>query len=311
MDTVLMLSAFVSLATFLKAAFSYARYYSARRRLLSYLKIWEVFDQAAASVPSSLISRIFWHLADSCHPLGRRFPFPDTFEEIQTQLERSGRTLNLTVERFLGLKILLTGIGLGVGWLDFQLGSVWSNLGLVLFPVLGFFAPVFWLRKSARDRQRQISRDLPDFLDIMSVTLQAGAALDQAVQQTVKIVTGPLREELERVYYEMELGVEREEALLRLTKRNSTPELRKLVNSLLQGSRLGVPVSSVFRMQAADMRKLRMEQIKQKAAKASPKVTIFTTLVMAPAVFILILGLLILNVVYNPDGLGISQYFYD
>jgi tight adherence protein C len=241
--------------------------------------------------------------------LGKQLPFPHTEQELENLLDRSGVAHWFTPEMFLGLKALFAVVGLVIGCSAFAVGLPFSQFGLLLLPLVGFMAPVIWLKQVGHKRQESISAAIPDFLDVMSVTLQAGVSLDQALQQTGSIFHGPLQDEIFRIKREMELGVDRDTAWKRLLERNSAPDLRKLAKAVLQGSNLGVPVSDIFRMQADECRRLRMERAKQKAAKASPKITLVTTVVMAPAVFVMILGLVLLNVFYNPQGLGIEGLF--
>lgn len=224
-------------------------------------------------------------------------------------IERAGIGGTWSSGQVLRLKLLLTVGGFLLSLLGWLLGIPYVSYGMVLLPLAGFFAPVVWIRRMAKLRRDRISADMPDFLDMMSLALQAGASIDHALQQVPSIFSGPLREEILRLQQELELGVEFSAAWQRLLERNESPELQKLANSVLQAKRLGVSVVSVIRMQADDMRRIRMERGKERAAKASPQITLITTVLMAPSVFLLIVGLLALNVFYNPEGLGIDMLF--
>ncbi|GAX89480.1 type II secretion system F family protein [Effusibacillus lacus] len=309
MDWLLYVSTLLCMGLLLKSIHSYTQYRLAHRRLLASLARWKELSGRTPSSRSGRWTRLLMAWADKCVAVGIRFPFPDTLQEVESRLDRSGRPYDLTVERFLGLKIVLTVMGLAIALAFCILGLPFAQLGLVILPLAGFFAPVIKLREIARHRQESISRDIPDFLDMMSVTLQAGATLEQALRQVSRIFKGPLHDELERLGREIELGVGREQAWLRLLERNSAQELQKLVNALTQGSRLGVPVAATFRLQAEEIRRLQVEMVKSRAAKASPKITTVTTIVIAPSVFMMIMGLLVLNVFYNPSGLGIEGLF--
>jgi tight adherence protein C len=241
--------------------------------------------------------------------LGKRFLFPDTEPELRLWMERAGVGGVWSTEQVVRLKLVLTTGGFLLALTGFLIGIPYSPLGFVLLPLAGFFAPVVWIRRMAQMRRDRISADMPDFLDMMSLALQAGASIDQALLQVPSMFSGPLRDEILRLQQELELGVEFAAAWQRVLERNESPELQKLANSVLQAKRLGVSVVSVIRMQADDMRRMRMERGKERAAKASPKITLITTVLMAPSVFLLIVGLLALNVFYNPGGLGIDMLF--
>ncbi|WJH34647.1 type II secretion system F family protein [Paenibacillus sp. CC-CFT747] len=88
--------------------------------------------------------------------------------------------------------------------------------------------------------------------------------------------------------------------------RNQSKELETLILSLIQGSRLGVPIANTFKLLAEDMRESRIGKIKERAAKAGPKVTMITTFLIMPAVILSIMGLLVLNFIYNPGAFGIE-----
>lgn len=131
------------------------------------------------------------------------------------------------------------------------------------------------------------------------MTLQAGVSLDQALREVIRFFSGPIQEEFSRFNQEIDLGVPREKAYEQLLKRNDNPEFQMLIKALIQGMRLGVPISVTFKVQADNMRRMRKELVKEKAAKASPKVTLITTLVVAPTAMLMIGGLMVLNILEN------------
>lgn len=238
-------------------------------------------------------------------PLGKRFRIFINEKELERKIALAGHPNGLNVEIFYGFRFLcmFSGLFLGTALSWIGLGGSFVQIGLLL---AGLFFPPLWIRSAAARRQEQIARELPEFLDTMSVTLQAGVPMDPAIKQIVKHMDGPLSEELTRFQQELDIGVPREEAYFRLMNRNQCKELETLILSLIQGSKLGVPIASTFKVLAEDMRESRVGKIKEKAAKAGPKVTLITTFVILPAVILCVVGLLVLNFVYNPEGIGIS-----
>ncbi|WP_461568917.1 type II secretion system F family protein [Thermincola ferriacetica] len=237
-------------------------------------------------------------------PVGQRFKLFVSAEKLERQLALAGNPSDLNVGGFLGLRFVLFVAGLLIAdvWLYF--GMPLALFVLIVLPMCGFVLPSIWINMLAKSRQEQIALDLPDFLDGMSVTLQAGVPLDAAMNQVVNHMEGPLAEELQRFNRELELGVPREEAYHRLVNRNECEELETLVQSLIQGSKLGVPIARTFKVMADDMRITRFNKVKEKAAKASPKVTLVTSFIITPGVMLAILGLIVLNIIYNPQFIG-------
>lgn len=237
-------------------------------------------------------------------PVGRRFRFFVNEEEIKRKILLAGTPYGLDLPAFYGLRYLCLLVGVLLGaflmWLGF------GSLFLILFLFAGLFAPTVWIRSAARERQETIGVQLPDFMDAMSVTLQAGAPLDPAMKQIVRGMEGPLAEELNRHLQELDMGVPRDDAYMRLMKRNDCKELETLVLSLIQGSKLGVPIATTFKSLSEDIREARVGRIREKAAKASPKVTLISTFIIVPGVLLCILGMLVLNILFNPEVMGID-----
>jgi tight adherence protein C len=154
-----------------------------------------------------------------------------------------------------------------------------------------------------KKRQQLIRRDLPDFLDTISTSLQAGVSLDQALREVIIHFDGPIREEFSRFINETDLGVSREKAYRDLLRRNENPEFQSLIKALIQGLELGVPIAKTFKVQAEDLRKIRQEQAKELAAKASPKVTLVTTFLIAPVSILMIAGLMVMNMLLGENSI--------
>ena len=241
--------------------------------------------------------------AEDFSDLGQRVNFFSENHDVENWLRKSGNSYNLTVERFQGLKIFLLIVGFFGGVLSLIIGLPFSQYSIIFLPILGYFLPIIIVRNQAKKRQQLIRKDLPDFLDTISTSLQAGINLVQALREVIRFFDGPLREEFSRFNYEIELGVQRETAYRNLLSRNDNTEFQSLIKSLIQGQNLGVPIATTFKIQAEDMRKLREEQVKELAAKASPKVTLVTTFIVAPVSILMIAGLMILNMIYGENSI--------
>ncbi|WP_438431166.1 type II secretion system F family protein [Gorillibacterium sp. sgz500922] len=237
-------------------------------------------------------------------PVGRRFRLFVNEEDIRRKIMLAGTPYGFDLDAFYGLRYLCVLAGALAGALLMFVG--FNSIFLLLFVLAGLFAPTMWIRSAAQARQETIGLQLPDFMDAMSVTLQAGAPLDPATKQIVQGMDGPLAEEMTRHLQELDMGVPREDAYMRLMARNDCKELETLVLSLIQGSKLGVPIAATFKNMSEDIREARIGRIREKAAKASPKVTLITTFLIVPGVLLCILGMLALNLIYNPEAMGID-----
>lgn len=241
-----------------------------------------------------MISKML-HYADDFSGIGQRINFFSENEEVKKQLMQAGFPYGLTVERFQGLKIFLLIAGVIIGGVSLVLRLPFAEVSVILLPVGGYMLTILWLRKKAKQRQAELSYQLPDFLDTMSVTLQAGVGLDQALRDIVPYFEGPIKDEFGRFIQETDVGVPRADAYRALLNRNDSREFQMLIKSLIQGERLGVPISKTFKQQSEEMRKIKKEKIKEEAAKASPKVTLITTFLVMPSALILIGGLMAIN----------------
>lgn len=258
------------------------------------------------SATERLLKKVFYY-ADDFASLGHRINFFSETQDVERWLMQAGYPIGLTAERFQGMKIFFTLVGFVLGVFALIIGLPLSQLGVVLLPIAGYFTTIMWLRNKAKARQAELGYVLPDFLDTVSVTLQAGVGLDQALRDIIPYFDGPIREELSRFNQQISLGVQREQAYRELLSRNDNPEFQSLIKSLMQGSRLGVPVATTFKIQADEMRRIKKEKIKETAAKASPKVTLITTFIVMPAAMILIGGLMVINLF--SDNMGMFDLF--
>ena len=172
---------------------------------------------------------------------------------------------------------------------------------LLLFGmVAGFMAPDIILGQRAEKRQGDIRRTLPEALDLMAITVQAGVGLEQAVAVVTERLKGPLGEEFNRFLNEVQLGFSRREALQNLRERNDCAELSTFILSMLQADALGIAVGEVLKTQAVEIRAKRRQRARERAAKAPVRLLFPLIFGILPALFVVILG---------PAGLSISKAF--
>lgn len=211
-------------------------------------------------------------------------------QHLQHRLDLAGNPPTWTPDRVLaakGLGLLLGGaLGalLGVRSVGFLI------TGLVLGAVFGFFLPDLLLLNAGQKRQTHIRRALPDALDMLTVCVEAGLGFDAALAQVARNTNGPLAQECARVLQEMQIGKSRNEALRALTYRTTVAELRAFVSALAQAGELGVPIASVLREQAREMRLRRRQRAEEQAQKVPVKILFPLIACLFPAMFVIIIG---------------------
>jgi len=311
MDTLILFSIILCWLFLLLGLANFYRFHVERKVLTNHIKeVTIIGNQYINNKKRSKSEKIIGYLgkyADDFSTLGERINFMSESSEVDMLLRKAGSRDNITVSQFQGFKIVFAIIGLFCSLISVILGLPFAELSIILLPILGFALPIIYIRRKAKKRQEQLRSDLPDFLDTVSISLQAGAGLDAAIKETIAHFEGPLQEEFSRLMYEIDLGVQRERAYADLLKRNDNVDFQGFIKSLIQGSKLGVPVANTFKIQSEEIRKISMEQVKEQAAKASPKVTLITSLLIAPLVMMMILGLVILNMIYGESN--IMQFF--
>ena len=173
-------------------------------------------------------------------------------------------------------------------------------LVLIMAPLIGILLPASWLARKLRERQGAILKDLPDTLDLLAISVEAGMGFEGALAIVCQHFNSPLAEEFARTLHEMELGLPRRDAFHNLKRRTEVPELSNLVLALLQADALGIPIGRVLKTQAGEMRMKRRQWAREKAAKLPVKMLFPLVLFVFPAIMIVILG---------PAASGISQAF--
>jgi tight adherence protein C len=165
----------------------------------------------------------------------------------------------------------------------------------LLFAVLGFILPGLLLSSRVKKRQAAVAAELPDALDLLSVSVEAGMGFDGAVQKLTEHMEGPLIEEFELALGEIRIGEGRQEALKKLAERSSSQEMSSFVRALIQADQLGISLGRILRIQAADTRLKRQLLAEEKAMKAPIKMLFPTVLFIFPSMFIVVLGPAFLN----------------
>jgi tight adherence protein C len=156
--------------------------------------------------------------------------------------------------------------------------------------LVGYLLPVFWLRGRIKKRQKVILKTLPDAIDLMTISVEAGLAFDGAMQRVAEKWNNALSQEFHRALSEMRVGKTKREALHELVQRTGVPDLSTFVASIVQADQLGVSISKVLRIQSEQMRIRRRQRAEEQAHKAPILMMIPMVFLIFPATYIVILG---------------------
>ncbi|GAB3210191.1 type II secretion system F family protein [Marinactinospora thermotolerans] len=211
---------------------------------------------------------------------------PERQAAIQLRIDAAGRPENLTVARYVRRKageVILYG---GVALLMLLNGSPFFALLVLTFVALTDLS----LYTSAQQRQEKIQKQLPDFLDVLAVTVGSGLAFRQALGRVADSMPGVLADEFQIALRQMELGTSRREAFGALRKRNSNESLGRFISALQQAEELGAPLSQSLQTISMDMRREDAQYLRRKAQQLNPRVTAVTAATMLPGLLLLIGG---------------------
>ena len=178
-------------------------------------------------------------------------------------------------------------------------GAFVGGAGVLLFGLafgaIGFIAPDFIVGSRARKRRDQIRAQLPDALDLLAVSVEAGMGFDGAISKLIDHMDGALAEEFGLTLNEIRIGESRQDALKKLATRTDTAEISGFTRAIIQADQLGISLGRILRVQATDTRQRRQAAAEEKAMKAPIKMLFPTVLFIFPAMFLVILGPAFLN----------------
>ncbi len=232
---------------------------------------------------------------------GRRLFPTDYVARTRKKHMSAGRFDPAAVDRFLAFRILcLLLIPLALFLFPilnvFNLSFKMNMLCFILLVVTAIMLPEARLNSAVQDRQREIQRSLPDILDLLVISVEAGLGFEQALDRTVASVPGALSLEFARMLGETRAGASRSDAMRALEERVDVPEVRSFVLAVLQADTFGVSIGRVLRAQAEEMRIKRRQLAQERAQKAPVKMLIPMVFCIFPSLFVVVIGPAILSI---------------
>jgi tight adherence protein C len=215
-----------------------------------------------------------------------------TVTSVTEKLLAAGLSRTVTPTGFLALKSALAIGGLGAGILAAvgAAGLLGAGFAAVIVALVGYWLPDFAVSTRARKRREQVRSELPDALDLLAVSVEAGLGFDGAIGKLTDHMRGPLIDEFGLALSEMRVGESRADALRGMSERVPAPELEAFVRAVIQADQLGMSLGRILRVQAADARLRRQAAAEERAMKAPIKMLFPTALFIFPAMFLVILG---------------------
>ena len=253
-------------------------------------------------IDKPLRERVIGPLVRRLGKLGHRFSPRDESTRLRHRIELAGSPLHWDLDRVLAYKVLglFAGMLIGIGGPLLSGAGFAVTLGVaIVASPLGYFVPDIVLYQVAYNRSERIRRDLPDSMDLLSISVEAGLPFDSALSQVARNTRGPLADELFRVLQEMQIGLGRIEALRALSDRTNVAELRGFVTSVVQADQFGIPIAGVLRVQAKDMRLRRSQHAEEQAQKVPVKILFPLVFCILPALFIVVVGPAAISAYHN------------
>ncbi len=256
--------------------------YGARPRTLEEIELSQPFGER---VINPLIHGMANFLA--------RFTPQQSTEDVRHKLDLAGNPNDWNMQDFLGvrgLSAIVTGILFTLLAFVIHAEPMVIVLAVAVGGLLGFFLPIVWLGQKIRSRQNEVQRSLPDALDLLTISVEAGLAFDSAMAKVAEKWENELSRAFARVIAEVRVGKLRREALRDMANRLEVQDVSTFIAAVIQADQLGVSISKVLRIQSEQMRIKRRQRAEELANSAPVKMMIPLAFLIFPSIFIIILG---------------------
>jgi tight adherence protein C len=242
---------------------------------------------------ASFLERVLLPFAQGLAKVTRRLTPIGLRNRIERKLVLCGSPASWDAEKIAAFKLMGCAAGSFFALLVGLGGSGSAGMTFMmtfLFAGIGYFGPDAVLTGHAQRRQEKIRRALPDSMDLLTISVEAGLGFDAAMAQVVKNVPGPLSHEFARMLHEMQLGVSRDDAFRKLADRTNVDELKAFVIAMIQANKFGVGVANVLRAQAKELRMKRKQRAERKAMQTPVKILFPLIFCVLPALFVVVIG---------------------
>jgi len=295
-------AAFLAVALILFATLSQAEEKATIRNSLRQLTGYEIENVRDSELLDPLRQRALVPLTRAVTGLGRRFTPVGYVDGVRRKLTLAGRFSPDALDRFLAVRVITIALVPVWAVLCFALLPLEGNSQLAVFVLLALgsiLGPDAILNRRVAERQHAIQVKLPDILDLLTISVEAGLGFEQALDRTVSAVPGPLSEEFARMLGETRAGASRSDAMRALDERIDVAEVRSFVLAILQADTFGISIGRVLRAQAEEMRIKRRQLAQERALKAPVKMLFPMVFCIFPALFVIVIGPAVINISKN------------
>jgi tight adherence protein C len=274
------------------------------RATLRQLDDYEIDNGRDKELLVPLAERVLKPIIGRLNRFGHRFNPPDYAEGVRRKFAAAGIYSSDAVERHLAIRV----VGLAAIPVFLLVMFVWNpfnitgilRLGVVgLFTMVAFLGPDSQLNKKVEARRKELRNALPDTLDLLVISVEAGLGFEQALDRVIDNVPGALSVGFATVLGETRAGAGRSDALRSMDQRCNVPEIRSFVLAMIQADTFGVSIGRVLRSQADEMRVKRRQRAQEQAMKAPVKMLLPMVFCIFPALFVVVLGPAIINITQN------------
>jgi len=252
-----------------------------------------------------IMQRIFIPTARAILVVLGKYGPKQSSERLRTNLQQAGNPGGITPTMFIGLRVVLALV-LGVIITTVTIQSMPITQALMYSAVgfgLGYMLPVMWLGRQITGRKKAITKALPDALDLLCISVEAGLAFDLALQRVTQKWDDELSREFKKVLSDIRLGRTRREALKDLAVRTGVEDVQTFTAAVIQADQLGVSMSKILRLQSDQMRVRRRQRAEEAAQKAPIKMLFPMVFLIFPALFVVILGPAVPRIMSSFSGL--------
>ncbi|UYN89288.1 MAG: type II secretion system F family protein [Anaerolineales bacterium] len=272
------------------------------RRLAEYAERGEITSLEEIELSQPFMERVVYPAAQRFGELAQRFTPQNAITETRRQLDMAGTPRWLEPTVFLASRLIF-GLGLGaLMFFVFSLSPTTSPFALTSMLItggsifIGFFLPNMLLNRSVRRRQSEVTKAMPDAMDLLTICVEAGLGFDAAMRKVVEKWDNDLARAFGRVLQEIQLGKLRREALRDMSARLGVDEINTFVAAVIQSEQLGVSMARVLRVQSDAMRVKRRQRAEENAQKAPVKMLLPMAFLIFPTIMIILLGPAVLQI---------------
>jgi tight adherence protein C len=292
---------FVGVALVVYTVFEQAEERTTVRASLRQLDGYEVENLRDRELLKPVGERVVAPALQSFVALGHRLTPVGYVDHTRDKLLITGKAAPEELDQFLAVRVITVAVIpvlFALWWFVLPLHGSTRLYSFLLLAVVLVIGPDARLNRDMQARQELIRRALPDILDLLTISVEAGLGFEQALDRTVSAVPGPLSDEFTRMLNETRAGSSRADAMRAIDRRTGVAEVRSFVLAILQADTFGVSIGRILRAQADEMRIKRRQMAQERAMKAPVKMLLPMVFCIFPALFVIVLGPAVINIVH-------------